>query len=52
MHSLLETVAEQRAAIDQFFAGLGHVAERLVYDDAETGPEAAGASNAPAELAA
>ncbi|MCF8192411.1 MAG: tRNA dihydrouridine synthase DusB [Burkholderiales bacterium] len=41
----LETVAEQRNAIDAFFAGLGHVAERLVYDDSE-------GQGAPAELAA
>jgi tRNA-dihydrouridine synthase B len=31
----LETVAEQRAAIDQFFASLGHTGERLVYDELE-----------------
>ena len=31
----LETVAEQRAAIDQFFANLGHTGERLVYDELE-----------------
>ncbi len=44
----LETVAEQRAAIDDFFASLGHVAERLVYDDSET----AETGLAAAELAA
>ena len=42
----LETVAEQRAAIDQFFASLGHTGERLVYDADEAGDELA------AELAA
>jgi tRNA-dihydrouridine synthase B len=42
----LETVAEQRAAIDQFFASLGHTGERLVYDVDEAGDELA------AELAA
>ena len=31
----LETVAEQRAAIDQFFASLGHTGERLAYDELE-----------------
>ena len=31
----LETVAEQRAAIDHFFASLGHTGERLVYDELE-----------------
>ena len=31
----LETVAEQRAAIDRFFASLGHTGERLVYDELE-----------------
>jgi hypothetical protein len=41
----LETVAEQRNAIDEFFASLGHVAERLVYDESEV-------ADTPAELAA
>ncbi len=38
----LETVAEQRAAIDTFFAGLGDQCERLVYgEDTETAELAA-----------
>jgi len=45
----LETVAEQRAAIDQFFAGLGHVAERLVYEEADPVDES---SDSVTELAA
>jgi len=36
----LETVAEQRAAIDQFFASLGHTGERLVYDETDQAAEA------------